>query len=131
MIIGTTQYDEDGDLMVPSPIDMLTRSLPGAEISAEPGHYHKVKFEALSEKERTARSREFLSTIGRARGFVVITWREYEVRMGSYVRYGVETVYAVELPARSRSGQNSSSSSRASGRSRAAATRPPSLSSRG
>jgi hypothetical protein len=111
MKISATFYNDAGELMAPRPLDMTLASVtPGGIPSIEAGFYHRFKFEGRTQKELDAKSRRFFENMRAVPGYSTLVLRPYTVEMGSYVRHGLDVVYAVELthrPAHTQSVQTS------------------------
>ncbi|MCI4659687.1 hypothetical protein [Cryobacterium zhongshanensis] len=97
MKISATFYNEDGELMAPRPLDVTLGSVtPGGIPSIEEGFYHRFKFEGRTEAEYLDKYRRFFANMAQVQGFSTLVLRPYTVEMGSFVRYGLDVLYAVE-----------------------------------
>lgn len=96
MIIASTFYNHEGELMAPRAIDLKTiRAFPNVEAGFEAGFYHRHKIEAHGRRELAAARRAFFTRAASTPGYSTLALREY--RVGA--RLGLEIVYAVENPA--------------------------------
>jgi len=97
MKISATFYNDAGELMAPRLIDVTLGSVtPGGRPSIEAGFYHRFKFEGRTEAELEAKADRFAGEMASVPGYSTLVLRPYIVRMDSYVRYGIDVLYAVE-----------------------------------
>ena len=102
MKISPTHYNEAGELMAPRPFDVDRVTVtPGGRPSLDPGFYHRFKFEGRTPAEREAKTRRFFAEMAEVPGYMRLALREYEVRMDTFVRYGLDVLYAIESADRS------------------------------
>lgn len=100
MRISPTFYSAAGELMAPDPLDVKMRSaVPGGRPETEPGFYYDFKFVAETPRQLETKREEFFAYMKTVPGFISLATRDYAVRMDSFVRVGLEVVYAVESPA--------------------------------
>lgn len=103
MKISSTSYNADGQLLMPTTLDVkLTRALPNTDISIDAGFYHLAKIEGRTPRELDATRERFVDVLRTAPLCTVLETREYKVQMDSFVRYGLQLLYVVELPVEQR-----------------------------
>jgi len=97
MKISPTFYNNDGELLAPLPIDVkMANSTLGGIPAVEAGFYYLFAFEGRTKADYRAKYERFFRNMQAVAGYMTLTQREYKVEMDSFVRYGVEVLYAVE-----------------------------------
>lgn len=98
MKISPTFYNEAGELMAPHEADLNIAGScsPGGHPSKDAGWYHRFKFEAATEAEREAKLRRYVREMHAVPNCMILTLEKYKVTIGSFVRYGVDSLYAIE-----------------------------------
>jgi hypothetical protein len=97
MKVSETFYNEDGELMAPRSVDVVRKSAaPGGLPTLEAGFYHRFKFEGRTKDEYDDKCNRFFAQMRNVQGYMTLVARPYTVEMGSYVRFGLDVLYAVE-----------------------------------
>jgi hypothetical protein len=97
MKISQTFYNDAGELMAPRPLDVkLGAVTPGGKPSLDAGFYHRFKFEGRTEAELESKRQRFFAEMQSLPGYMSLVVRPYTVCMDSFVRYGVDVLYAIE-----------------------------------
>lgn len=97
MKVSPCFYNEAGELMAPRELDVkLASATPGGTPSKEEGFYHTFKFEGRTPAELEAKRRRFIEEMASVPRCMVLSTKEYTVQMDSFVRYGLDVLYAVE-----------------------------------
>lgn len=100
MKISEVFYNDAGELMAPRPMDVKLGSVtPGGIPSTEAGFYHRFKFEGKTQAELQAKAERFSAEMRSVPGYSKLVARPYTVKMDSYVRHGLDVLYAVEVVA--------------------------------
>jgi hypothetical protein len=99
MKISRTHYNDAGELMAPRTFDVSRLTVtPGGRPTTEAGFYHRFKFEGRTKAELADKTKRFFAEMIALPGYMTLTSREYEVRLDSYLRFGLDVLYAVEAP---------------------------------
>lgn len=99
MRLNRTTYNAAGELMAPPPGDLTAHfPYPGGMPSTDTGYYHRFVFNAVTEAERLQKSRRFFALMDDVPGFSTLRLKPYEVRVGNFLRFGLDIVYVVEDP---------------------------------
>lgn len=97
MKVSHTYYNKDGELMAPTELDVkLAGTTPGGPPSKDAGFYHRHKIEGRTVAEYKEKRRRFFEEMSSVPRCMILSVREYDVRMDAYVRFGVEVLYAIE-----------------------------------
>lgn len=99
MQVSPTFYNAAGELMAPDPLDVkMGTATPGGHPETEPGFYYDFKFDATSPAELAAKRARFFDVMNAVPGFMALAVRDYTVTLDTFVRHGLEVLYAVESP---------------------------------
>jgi len=99
MKISPTFYNEAGELMAPREVDVNSVAVfPGGKPTKEEGFYHRFMFHGATPAERAAKRERFFAEMGSVPRLMVLSIREYTAEIGTFKRYGVDVIYAIESP---------------------------------
>lgn len=98
MKIARTSYADNGELHAPRSVDVKMAGHGLGDITLDSGYYHLADIAGRSPRELAALRQQFIDTLATAPSGRVLSVREYEVKMDSFVSYGMKIIYVVEPP---------------------------------